>query len=237
MSFHKHTKKWIFLPQEAEIMTRADSFLFILTIALVLRSPASDGREEFHNKEVSALKELIIKMADCLGEVNELHGGKQLHSRLDMGSLKTGDGKRRNVSNKKSHALVLGLWLQLSRALDHTWSKLLSTFGSDAASHDRLFIPLPHAEFWLFPSTYSSLPLKFHICTARYLILPNELFVVSSDYWTEGFQMPTHDIPLQYPFTCRAVKWSETFLCLPINNYPSKNVIGEPGVPLIHGFF
>lgn len=48
--------------------------------------------------------------------------------------------------------------------------------------------------------------------------------------------MPTHDIPLQYPFTCRAVNWSETFLCLYINNYSSKNVIGEPGVPLIRGF-
>lgn len=29
ISFHKHTKKWIFLPQEADIMTRADSFHFI----------------------------------------------------------------------------------------------------------------------------------------------------------------------------------------------------------------
>lgn len=179
--------------------------------------------------KVCALKELIIKMPDCLGEVSELHGGKQLHSTLDMGCLKTGDRKRCNVSNKKSHALVSGLWLQLSRASNHTWSKLLNIFGNDAASHHHLFIPLPHVEICVFPSVYSSLPLKLHVCTAQYLILPNELFVVSSDYWTKGFQMPTHVIPLQYPVTCRVLQY--------FNNYSSKNIIGEPGVPLIHGFF
>lgn len=93
----------------------------------MLKGPTSDGRKEIHDKNVCALKELIRKMSDYLAEANEVSGGKQLHSVLDMGSLKSGDRKRSNVPNKKSHALVSGLQLQFSRALVHIWSKLRNT--------------------------------------------------------------------------------------------------------------
>lgn len=67
-------------------------------------------------------------MPNYLGEVNELHCGKQLHSALDMGSLKTGDRKRNNVSNKNSHALFQDydcnsaeLWMTPGQPTEHLW--------------------------------------------------------------------------------------------------------------------
>lgn len=137
------------------------SISFTILLHWCSEVPPAIGERKSTIKKVCALKELKIKMPDCLGEVNELHGGKQLHSTLDMESLKTGDRKRRNMS----HGLVSGLWLQLSRSLDHTWSKLLNTFGSNATSHDHLFISLPHAEFWVFHLQFITTKISYLHCS------------------------------------------------------------------------
>lgn len=72
----------------------------------------------------------------------------------------------------------------LSQDYDHDsaelWITLYQTFvmkGSDAAFHHDLFSP----EFRMYTSIYGKWSLKFWICIAQNLTLPNDLFVVSLD--------------------------------------------------------
>lgn len=53
--------------------------------------------------------------------------------------------------------------------------------GTDAALRGDLFSLILHAEFRTFTSIYSTQSLKFWMCIAQNLILPNDLFVVSLD--------------------------------------------------------
>lgn len=182
------------------------------------------------------MKELIIKMPNYLEEVNELYCGKQLHSALDMGCLKTGDRKRNNVSNKKSHALFqdydcnsVELWMTPGQTTEHLWQwyNLSSQFVYPTITCRVLGVSF-HLQFIITKISY----LHCSIFNTPRWVICGGLRLLD---W--GFQMPTHVFPPQYPFTGRAVNSSETFLCLYVNNYSFKNVIGEPGVPLIHGFF
>lgn len=76
----------------------------------------------------------------------------------------------------------------LSQDYDHDSAELWITLdqtsvmkGSDAAFHRDLFSPVLHVEFRMYTSIYGKWSLKFWICIAQNLTLPNDLFVVSLD--------------------------------------------------------
>lgn len=189
-SFHKHNKKLIFLPQEADTVKwrHLPSISLSLPLHWCSEVPPVMGERKSTIKKVRVLKELIIKMPDHLGEVNKLHGGKE--ALLNIRHWVSQDWRQ-----KKWKCLQWKVPSSCFRTYECHSVELWIILGQNYRTPSAVMWPL--ISICLSQYHMQNFGVSFHLqfITTKISYLHRSIFsiakwviVVNLDYWNEGFQ-------------------------------------------------